>query len=120
MNMGILFKLLPLVALGSSSVVARTTPTTLRQRTTTTDLLATDLCGDVSAEFTIPGLFGTTIPLGHLGEIGVRIVLAILVDLVLADKCYCESQIPLLLTTDPLVISVGSALYTRLNDNTYM
>ncbi|PIL31523.1 hypothetical protein GSI_06225 [Ganoderma sinense ZZ0214-1] len=87
MNMGLLFKLLPLVALGGSSVVARTTPTTLRQRATTTDVLATDLCGDVSAEFTIPGLFGTTIPLGHL------------------DLCYCESQIPLLLTTDPLVIS---------------
>ncbi|KAI1794000.1 hypothetical protein LXA43DRAFT_186797 [Ganoderma leucocontextum] len=104
MNMGLLFKFLLLLALSGSFVVARTTPAALRQRSTATDVLATDVCGDVSAEFTVPGLFGTTIPLGHLGEVGVRVSATIPTDPVLPDKCYCESQIPLLLTTDPLVI----------------
>ncbi len=107
MNMGHLCKFLPLLAVCGSFVAARTTPAALHQRATTTDVLATDLCGDVSAEFTVPGLFGTTIPIGHLGEVGIGVAVPNGTDPIMPDKCYCESQIPWLLTTDPLVVEVG-------------
>ena len=117
MKMGRLSKFLPLLSFGSSFVVARTTPATLRQRTTTTDVLATDVCGDVSAEFTIPGLFGTTIPLGHLGEVCILVIATNDSYPTFPDKCYCESQIPLLLTTDPLAIAVGLTIVCQTEDD---
>ncbi len=64
-----------LLASGLSLVAARATTAGLYARTTT------DVCGDVSDELIIPGLFGTKIPIGRIGENTVVPVLPVVLNL---------------------------------------
>ncbi|KAI0756550.1 hypothetical protein C8Q80DRAFT_1264595 [Daedaleopsis nitida] len=89
------FGIVAILASGLSAVAARTSG--LRARS------ATDICGDVAGELTVQGRFGAKIPVGYI------------------DKCFCLSQIPILLKTDPIfigavIIAGEAAVKTELTD----
>ncbi len=89
-----------LLAVGVVSVAARAT-TTLTIRSTT------DVCGDVDDTLVVPGLFGIKHTFGRIGGSRTSRRVCPCSCVVATDKCICQSQIPTLLKTDPVILKVG-------------
>ena len=100
-----------LLASGLSLVAARAASGGLLSRS------AIDVCGNVSDELILPGLFGKKTNFGHISEVPIFLHrLMVMLTIIYVDKCICQSQIPILLKTDPLFITVGVHMYRRLKN----
>ena len=90
-----------LLAFGITSVAARAM-TGLASRSTT------DVCGDVDDTLVVPGLFGIKTSFGRIGRLCAMSCGSNWLKLtcVITDQCFCQSQIPTMLKTDPQVLTV--------------